>query len=144
MASAAVAAFGTLLKLGDGGGSEVFTTIAEVKDITGPSLTGNPIDVTSHDSPSAVMEFIAGLKDGGTITFTVNFLSSNATQSYAAGLLKDWWNRTKRNFQLVFPYASPITWTIPALVTQFTPSEPVAGALTASVSLKVAGAPTLA
>ncbi|KKK53886.1 hypothetical protein LCGC14_3090310, partial [marine sediment metagenome] len=34
--SNAISSFGTLLKVGDGAGTEVFTTIAEVMDIDGP------------------------------------------------------------------------------------------------------------
>jgi hypothetical protein len=37
MATSAISSHGTLLKIGDGDGSEVYTTIAEVLDISGPS-----------------------------------------------------------------------------------------------------------
>jgi len=50
MATSAVAAFGTLLKIGDGGGPESFTTIAEVRTLGGPELSRDTVDVTSHDS----------------------------------------------------------------------------------------------
>ena len=144
MASSATTAFGTLLKLGDGGGSEAFATIAEVKNIKGPKLKMDTIEVTSHSSTSAFREYIAGLLDGGEVTFDMNWLPANATQSYSAGVLKDMYNRTKRNFQLVFPSASPTTWTFAAFVTGFEPDAAVDGALTASLTLKLTGVPTLA
>ncbi len=144
MASSATASFGTLLKLGDGGGTEAFATIAEVKNIKGPKLKMDTIEVTSHSSASATREFIAGLLDAGEVTFDFNWIPANATQSYSAGILKDWVNRTKRNFQLVWPAASPVTWTFAAFVTGFEPDASVDGALTASITLKVTGMPTLA
>ena len=144
MATSATAAFGTLLKLGDGGGSEAFATIAEVKNIKGPKLKMDTIEVTSHSSTSAFREFIAGLLDGGEVTFDMNWLPANATQSYAAGVLRDMYNRTKRNFQLVFPSASPTTWTFAAYVTGFEPDAAVDGALMASLTLRLTGVPTLA
>ena len=140
----ALAGYSTLLKIGDGGGTEVFTTIAEVKDSNGPTLELATEDVTNHSSPGAWREFIPTLKDAGEVTFMVNFIPTTATQSYTSGLLKDLNNRTKRNFQLVFPDGVATTWTLPAYVTGFEPSGPVDGVLEASISLKIAGAPTLA
>jgi predicted secreted protein len=140
----ALASYSTLLKIGDGGGPEAFTTIAEVKDISGPALALATEDVTSHSSSGAWREFIATLKDAGEVTFTVNFIPTTATQSYTSGLLRDYNNRTKRNFQLVFPDGGSTTWAFPAYVTGFEPDESVEGVLEASISLKIAGAPTLA
>jgi predicted secreted protein len=144
MPTQAVAAIGTLLKIGDGGSPETFTTIAEVRDITGPSLSLTLVDVTSHDSTGNYIENIPTFKSGGTVTFQLNFLPSHATQSAASGLLAAYNNRTLRNFQLVFTNPGNTTWSFAAYVTQFTPSAPVQGALTASVTLSIQGAPTLA
>ncbi len=138
----AISAFGTLLKIGDGGTTETFTTIAEVTNISGPKLSVNTIDVTSHSSTGK--QFISGLKDGGEVTFTINFAPTGATHSRTSGLLKDYENRTLRNFQLVFPDAGSTTWSFAALVTNFDAKMPVDGALTADVTLKVSGVPTLA
>ncbi len=140
--SNALGAFGTLLKIGDGGGPETFTTIAEVTDIKGPTLSLDTIEATSHDSANATKEFVAGLKDAGEVTFSVNFIPTNATQSYATGLIKDWYNRTKRNFRMVFPDTT--TWNFAAFVTRFEPAAPVDGKLAADVTLKIASSPTLA
>jgi len=58
--------------------------------------------------------------------------------------LKDLKNRTKRNFQLVFPDVGATTWAFAAYVTGFEPSAPVDDLLGASVTLKITGQPTLA
>lgn len=144
MTTAAKSSFGTFLKLGDSGSSETFTTIAEVKDIKGPKLKLNTEDVTSHSSTSGWVEKIGTLLEGGDISFEFNWLPGNATQSYSAGILKDMVNRTLRNFQLVVPAASTLTWTFAAYVTQFEPDLKVKGAQMGSATLEISGVPTLA
>jgi predicted secreted protein len=140
----AISAFGTLLKIGDGGSPENFTTIAEVKDISLPHFARDMIDVTTHSSTEGWREFMAGLKSGGEVTFEINFLPTDATHSYAAGLLHDLEGGTLRNFKVVLTDAGNTTWTFAAIVSDFTPKAPVAGALTAAVTLKLSGKPTLA
>ena len=144
MATSATSSFGTFLKIGDGAVAEAFTTIAEVRDISGPSLALDTEEVTSHDSPGGWEEFVATILRSGEVSFDLNFLPTNATQSYAAGLIADMVAKTKRNFQLIFTNVGATTWAFAAYVTAFEPSAPVAGALTASASLKITGQPTLA
>lgn len=143
MATSAISAFGTLLKIGDGATSEAFTTIAEVRDISGPGFELGTTEVTAHDG-DGWREFVATLLDGGEISFDINFGPAEATHDYDGGLLQDMVNKTRRNFQLVFPDTATTTWTLPAFVTNFAPNEPVDGELSASVTLKVTGQPTLA
>ncbi|MGE5619533.1 MAG: phage tail tube protein [Sphingomonadaceae bacterium] len=141
----AIGSHGTLLKIGDGGEPEQFTTIAEVTNIQGPGLSMDTVDATSHDSPSYHEEIIAGIKRSGEVTFSINFVPTHATHNPSTGLLRDWANRTKRNFKLVFPDVGNTTWTFAAFVTGFQPTAPAGSEkLTADVTLKVASAPTLA
>lgn len=142
--TAAKSSFGTLLKLGDGGTSETFATIAEVQDITGPKLKLNTEDVTSHDSTDGWTEHIGTLLEGGEVSFDLNLIPAHATQSLAAGLLLDMTSRTKRNFQLVIPAAASTTWAFSALVTAFETEFPVKGKQSASCTLLISGKPTLA
>lgn len=140
-----ISAFGTLLKIGDGATpTENFTTIAEVTDINGMSFTMDTEDVTSHDSPDAWEEVIPGILRSDPITFTINFVPTDATHGYSTGLLKDYYNRTLRNFQLVFPDATSTTWAASCYVTKFGVKAPISGALTADIELKPVGKPTLA
>ena len=142
--SSAIGAFGTLLKIGDGATpTENFTTIAEVSNISGPGLSMDTIDVTSHSSADGWREYIAGQLEAGEITFDINYIPTEVTHNLAKGLLGDLAAKTRRNFQLVFPDAGSTTWKFTALVTGFEPSEPVDDKLAASVSLKLSGKPTL-
>lgn len=138
-----VGSHGTLIKIGDGGSPEAFTTIARVKDIKGPGVKNDVEDVTCQDS-AGWKEKLATISDGGQVTFELQFIPTNATHSYSAGLLKDAYNRTKRNFQLVWPDSGNTTWTFAAYVAQFLPSGPVKGVLGGSVTLEVTGTPTFA
>lgn len=144
MATAAKSSFGTFLKLGDGASSETFTTVTEVLDIKGPNMESQTEDVTSHSSTAAWVEKIVTLLEAGDVTFDVNWIPGHATQSYSAGLLKDMINKTLRNFQLVIPAASTVTWTFAAYVTRFQPDLKVKGAQRASIRLEITGQPTLA
>ena len=144
MPTAAKSSFGSYLKIGDGGTAETFATIAEVLDIKGPSLELETEDVTSHDSTDGWAEHIGTILNGGEISFELNWLPGNATQSFSAGLLKDMVGRTKRNFQLVVPAATSLTWAFAALVTAFEPDLPVKGSQKASITLLLSGKPTLA
>ena len=141
--SSGINAFGTLLKIGDGGGSEVFTTVAEVTSISGPALSLAMIEVTNHSSTSGWIERIGGLLDGGEVGFDLNFVPTAPTHSYSAGLVKDMVNRTKRNFKIVFPDAGTTTWTFTGLVSKFQPKAPINAQLSASVSVMITGVPTL-
>lgn len=136
MPTAAVGSHGALLKIGNGAQSETFTTIGEVKDISGPSTTLNTEDVTSHDS-GGWTEFIGTTKDGGEVTFDINYFSA-ATQDQ---LETDLANATRRNFQLERPLSGGLkdTRSFAAYVTAFEPSSPVSGVLTASVTLRTTG-----
>ncbi|HEY1089316.1 MAG TPA: phage tail tube protein [Archangium sp.] len=131
---------GIQLQRGDGGGSEVFTTIAEVTNITGPTENAGELDATSFDSTG--MEFIGGLPDAGEVTFEVNFVGSNAQQQ---GLRTDSRAGTLRNFKLVLPdhATDPTTVAFSALVTK--PPElsaAVNGVIKGSCTLKISGLPT--
>jgi hypothetical protein len=137
-------AFGTLLKMGDGATPETFATIAEVTTIGGPTLGMDVIEVTHHESPNGFKEKIGALKDGGEVTLDINYQPATATHGYSSGLLYAYYNKTRKNFKLVFPDTAVTTWILPALVTRIQPTAPVNGKLGASVTLTVCGAPTLA
>jgi len=138
MATSAHSAFGTYLKMGDGGDPETFTTIAEVKDISGPSLTTETEDVTSHDSPSGHIERIATLIDTGEISFDINLIPAGATHNETTGLAAAARDKLAHNFKVVFPTGSKMI-SGPAIVTGIEYGAEVAGVLGASVTLTPCG-----
>lgn len=130
-------AWGTLLQRGDGETPEVFTTIAEVNDISGPGFALDTIEVTNHDSPEGWEEHIGGILRSGEITYDINYDKESTAH---LGLISDMTGRIKRNFKITFPDDTEIILT--ALVTGFEFGAPVEDKLSASVTLKGTGKPT--
>lgn len=138
---AGIAGFGAKLKRGGPAG----TAVANVTNISGPGLTRDVLDATTHDSSGAYREFIGGLRDGGEITLEINYSPAEATHKNAAGgLLSDYNSGSGTTYALVWPDAATTTWTFPAIVTGFETKAPMDDMLTADVKFKVTGAPTLA
>lgn len=139
-----ISAQGTLLKIGDGEASESFTTITEVMEISGPELSLDTTDATTHDSTAGWEEVIATILRSGEVSLTIQYSPTDSTHNASTGLIKDMTDRTLRNFQLVFPDASSTTFSFSAYVIGFSPSAPADDKLTAEVALKASGQPTLA
>lgn len=124
---------------GGANGAEVFTTIAEVKSISGPNLQAGIIDVTNMDSPNAVREFLPSLIDPGEVGFAVNFLPDNTTHD---SIRTDLIARTKRNFKLQFTDSTPSTWSFAGYYTAFGVTAEIESVLQANVSIKLTSNPT--
>jgi predicted secreted protein len=142
--SSSFLAQGTLLQAGNAASPEVFTTISEVRSIRGPTMTRDLIDVTNHDSAGSYREYVLGLKDGGEVTFDINYIPADGTHDASTGLLADYNNDVRRNFQMTFSDPSTTTWSFTAIVMGFEVSAAIDEVLMSSVTLKVTGQPTLA
>ncbi|MGW4030745.1 phage tail tube protein [Streptomyces sp. NPDC004838] len=136
---AGIDAFGVAFARGDGAVPEVFTAIAHVTNVGGPGLSRNTIDVTTHQSPDAWMEFIGGLKDGGEVSLDINYDPADHDQ-----LIADFDDKDPRSYRLVFPDPAQTTWTLKSVMTGFEPSAPVDDKLSAALTFKVSGKPVLA
>lgn len=76
--TSAVLGAGATLQLGSGASPQVYTTVAEVLRC-GPIGSTNPeVDVTNLDSTAK--EYIAGLADGNTVEFEMNWVAGNTQQ----------------------------------------------------------------
>lgn len=118
--------------------AESFTTIGMVGDISGPNLSRETIDVTTHDSPDDYDESITGLKNSGEVTFKINWDPKNATHDGTSGLLKKYEDGTLTNFQILNVSGDLISFA--ALVTGLGPAFPVNGVIQSDVTLKASGA----
>lgn len=141
--SVAQPAINTLVKRGDGGSPETFTTTALVSSIQGLSLSAMVQDVTTHSNGTPWREKITTLLDAGELKFDLLFVPTDPTHSASAGLLSDMLARVKRNFKLVFPDPGATTWDFAAYVSKFDMQDPVDNVLKASVTLSATGQPTL-
>ncbi|WTW96606.1 phage tail tube protein [Streptomycetaceae bacterium NBC_01309] len=130
--------FGTQFARGDGAGPEVFTALANVTNISGPGLSRETIDVTAHDSPNQWMQFLGGLKDAGEVSVDVNYDPAEHDT-----LIADFDDEEPRNYRVVFPDTGTTTWEFAGIMTGFEPDAPYDDKLTASLTFKVTGPPTL-
>jgi predicted secreted protein len=126
--------------------SAALVAIAQVRDIKGPGMTSKPIDVSTRDSPGKFMEFIAGMRDGGEVTFDLVFDPDLASHSLsvAGGLGSAFTLGTVDVYTITFSDVVPTVATFSALVIKYEPKAPYNDALTADVTLKVTGLLTYA
>lgn len=139
-------AINTLLQRGNAASPEVFTTVANVGDMSW-GLQANVVDVTSHSTGVPWHEKLTTLLDGGDVTFPLFFVPSSSGQAGhndTSGLMEDFTNRTIRNWKLIFPDQAATTYYFSASINKFQIESKVADVLRASVSFAVTGEPTFA
>ncbi len=139
MPSSAISGVGTVFNRSDMASSPVFTAIAEVNSIGGPSMTRETIDVTSLDSTGGYREFIAGFRDGGTVELGMNF----TVAGYIA-FKNDFESDVARDYQIVLPDSGNTTFDFSALVTDLPLDIPTDDKVTVAVTLKISGPVTVA
>jgi len=139
--SDATIGFGVLFKTGDGGAPEVFTAAVEVTNITPPAMSRDSVDATHELSPNAWREFIAGLKDGGDVSFDMNFIPGGATSASMMAEFALDSSAAIKNRQIVFPDGSMFTFA--AFLTGYEPDAPIDDKMSATATFKVTGEPTL-
>lgn len=118
--------------------TSTWTTIAGVRDITGPSSSLNTVDASAHDSTSGVKEFVAGMLDSGEISFELAFDPEETAGQ--ADLLSEHDGRTQTTYRMVFNTTNTETWEFDCFVTGFEAGNPLEGFITANVTLKITGA----
>lgn len=127
--------FGTLLKVGDGGGTEVFTTVAEVVDINPGDVSLETADATHMESPSAFRERVATLLDAGPVTARLNWIGGNATH---VGLRTDQTAKTLRNFEIHDP-SGTYKWEFSAFITRIGDQTPMGDVIRVDIELTPSG-----
>jgi Lambda phage tail tube protein, TTP len=146
--SDAIDGFGTILKLGDGEATETFTSVAELVDINGPGIKRDSRETTHHQSADKFREYKPGLKDGGEVGYTVNLLPGNATHGTGTGGLLGTINDDElHNWELHLPpndAGATYKWSFAGFLTSFDVKYPKGDNITADMTLKISGKPTLA
>ncbi len=103
-ASNANPGYGTTLAISDGATPPIYTDIAEVVSMAGPSITREAIDVTHLKSDGMCKEFIAGIIDSGELSLDLNNLPDDSSQS---GIFDDIIETTPANatqdYRMLFP-----------------------------------------
>lgn len=136
-----VDAFGTALHRGNGATPvEAFEIIADVTNISGPSMERETLDLTSHGSPEQWREFIGGIKDGGEVSLDLNYDPGESTHNT---LHEDFDDDLPRNFRIVFPDDVQTAWEVKLILTGLEPEYPFDDKMACSGTWKVSGKPHL-
>jgi len=134
--SNAIAGVGTKFRRYDP--TDGWADVAEVNSITGPGMTRDFIDVTSLDSIGGYREFIAGFRDGGTVTLAMNF--TRATYD----LMKaDFESDDDVLYEIILPDPDITSLEFMGLVTELPLTIPTDDKVTADVTIKVNGEVTV-
>jgi hypothetical protein len=131
----AVSSHGTQLKMGDGATpTEVFATVAEVLDFSGPEMKRKMESSTSHDS-GGYGDAVPTIFETTELSFDINYTGA-ATQKalrnvMTAGILKNW--------KVVIPTTPAETISFTGYVSGFTPDTPVEGLVKANITITRTG-----
>jgi hypothetical protein len=128
------AAFGTAFKRSG-------ATVGQVANISGPGLSLDTADATTHDSPGGWEEVVPTILRSGEVTLEILFDPDNVTHQ---GLRTDMTSKLLQAFSLVFVDATPTTWSFNGYVTRYEPGNPHEGLSSLSCTIKISGQPTLA
>jgi len=124
---------GTVLTVG--------SAVAELTNISGPSISADTIDVTTHDSADGFREYVGGLRDGGEISIEGNLV--DATESNVLISLLEA-GTVIEGATIDLPTSTAMTFTFDCIVTAYETTAPHDGKLGFSATLKVTGKPVLA
>lgn len=142
MATTAYSGPGFKLQLGTTtGDTGSFTTIAGVKDISGPSIMFDVIDITNQDSADGFEEIMPSLAHGGEVDFDLIYDPANVTQGQVAGLIYLANNKIKRGYRVLLADVHNSYWKFDAYVVNVQYKGPVANVETLTVKLRITGKP---
>lgn len=125
--------FGTVILL------DHFTTVAQVRNLSGEGFEVDVIDVSTHDQANAVREKIAGMIEGGDIVVDLVFDHEDASQMAARTDLVN--RKANRSFKILFPgMTDPFRFS--GSVSKWGPSRPIDGYDAVQFTITPSGAPS--
>lgn len=133
MPSTGITGQGTQFLREDTPGGATFTAIANVYNISGPGMTRDIVEITTYNS-DGWRDKLGGLRDGGTITFTLNF-----TRAEYLKLKGDFENDDPINYQIILPDTDATTLDFAGLVTELPMTIPEGDRITIDVTIEISG-----
>lgn len=130
-----------LLKMGDGGSPETFATVAEQRDIDGPNITRDTIDVSNR--VTRWREKRGGMVDAGQVKLEANHIPSDTSH---AALLAALDSDDPVNYQYDFQddAADPTIWQFSGILVGYEISDPMDDASGVTFTFEVTGKPNFA
>jgi predicted secreted protein len=117
----------------------IWVAVAEITGIDGPSKSRETIDVTTLDSADGYREVIGDLRDGGTVSLSMNFKRAEYDL-----MATDFESDSVANYAIVLADTDRTAIEFEGLVTEMPLSAAVGDKLSADVTIKVTGKPTTA
>ena len=119
--------------------SSVLTTIAQVKDIQGPDIEYDTVDVTTHDSTGGWEEHVAAVIRSGQVVLSLVYDTANAqVVSYIANM------GTAQAMKIKYGNTAVDEMTFSAIPVGFSQSLPHDGSIEATLTVKPTGVVTFA
>ena len=113
-------------------GSGAFTNVGELRDITPPALSRNPIETTNHNDLDD--GFVVGIRRRGELGFQINYLPGDISHDEVVGLMKSWNDAQLDGWRITYPDTSTVIFS--GYITNIGPSAPVDDGLVADVSIR--------
>lgn len=155
-------AINTYLMIGNGASPEIYAPIANVGDLSGPSMSATVVDVTSHSTGNPWREKLCTLLDSGDFTLPLYYIPDSEGPITPAGaggppyphgntggleaLFTGRGLTTPGNpvpFAIQYPNAAQTTDYFQGFVSKFSKKAAVAGVEQAEVTITLTGMPTL-
>ena len=134
MTTNAISGVGTTFGRENDASSGVYTNLAEVNRIEGPSMTREFIDVTSLDSTGGYREYIGGFRDPGTVELDMNFTIDGFNT-----MKDDFESSSAVGYQIVLPDTGATTLQFDGFVTELPLSIVPDDKVTMSITIKITG-----
>jgi predicted secreted protein len=134
MASGAISGMGVKFYRWDTVAPIGWESIAEVSAIDGPTKTRETIEVTALDSVGGYREYIPSLREGGTLSLTMNY-----TRTTYDIMNADFESDNLQNYMIIVPDTNHTRFEFEGLVTEIPFSASVGDKITANVTIKVTG-----
>jgi hypothetical protein len=122
---------------------DTYATIAELTNITDAGIQATLVEASAHDG-NAWTSRVPTLLSGNTVRLDLNMVPTHPTHNPATGLAYLFRTKTRRSYLLVFPDALKSAWSFQGFVVGYLVSGPVAGILTAVVTIEMIDTPLLA
>lgn len=112
--------------------------IAEINNITGPGMSRETIDTTALDTAGGYRTFIAGFRDPGTITMSMNF-----TRDGYETMKDDFESNDAQNYEIILPDSDTTSLEFEGLVTELPLTIPPDDKVTMDITIQISGQVTL-
>ena len=132
----AIAGVGTIFNRWDSssGSAGGWKKLAEIGNVTGPGMSRDTIDTTTFDTEGGYRTFIAGFRNAGTMTLSMNF-----TQDTYLLLKEDFEDNDARAYQILLPDTEETVIEFDGLVTEIPLTIPTDDKVTVDVTIQISG-----